>query len=618
MATVAGPESEASRPTGSANPRLGLLAGLRIFIFFALATATVEVLSRPHLPIGFGSYTRYPARFAWVAPLSVLAGCLVLWLLAVLIALPIRPLGRRRALWTLAAFPFTATLVEVGSIAYRRLDRVPELILALGLATLVMRTLIILAGRLRILPSLGWGLALLMLVGLGVRAITVEQALRIGPPPRSATPGARNVVLITLDTLRAANMGLYGYERPTTPELEKLAAESLVYDRAYSTTSWTLPSHASMFTGLWSHPTRASWTTAMRSDVPTLAEILRGRGYDTAGFVANLAYCTRRSGLARGFARYEDHVLDLETILLTTAVGRSLDHLVRLATGASPPDYPGRKDAETVRADFLDWLDEREGGRPFFAFINFFDVHQPYETAEPWRSTYDHRRPGEDERAVIRLAAKASTTNLDYMDRYDGAIAYLDHQVGLLVAELRRRGLLDDTLLVITSDHGETFGEHRAEGHGASLYAETLHVPLLIRAPGVPAGLRLGTELSLRDLGRTILELVLDQATVAASGFPGTRFPLGEDDQTTSSPLFCQLDQGIRLGPEARNQNGAVLALVRDGLHLIVHRDGSKPDELYDLTRDPFERDDLAEDPAYAERLAALRAEFRAVSETAR
>ena len=200
-----------------------------------------------------------------------------------------------------------------------------------------------------------------------------------------------------LDTVAAEHLSLHGYKRPTSPTIDELAARGIRFDRAQATSSWTLPSHASMFTGRWPHELSAGWLTPLDGTYPTLAEFLGSRGYATAGFVANYSYCASDSGLARGFAAYQDYIFPRLTAFKTAAlVDRSVDGLqaverfledrldIDIFEGAGERLWrlfnADRKEAAVVNREFLDWLSRRrQPERPFFAFLNYFDAHSPYE-----------------------------------------------------------------------------------------------------------------------------------------------------------------------------------------------------------------------------------------------
>ena len=233
---------------------------------------------------------------------------------------------------------------------------------------------------------------------------------------RPLPPGdSPNVLLIVLDTVRADRLSLYGYRRPTSPTLERLAKRGIRFDEARATAPWTLPSHASMFTGRWPHELDVDWYTPLGTKFPTLAEYLGSRGYATAGFVANVHYCSYEFGLDRGFTHYEDYVLEPLTPLRMCCLGdlalKGVAHVgwtLSSSLGASPflPRKDSafwrilatdpKKDAGSINREFLDWLSHRrEPARPFFAFLNYFDAHSPYllppGTAVPLRAATPDR-----------------------------------------------------------------------------------------------------------------------------------------------------------------------------------------------------------------------------------
>ena len=236
-----------------------------------------------------------------------------------------------------------------------------------------------------------------VVAGLVIGAKRLEQWREAGRPlPPADSP---NVLLIVLDTVRADHLSLYGYYRPTSPSLERLAERGIRFDEARATSPWTLPSHASLFTGRWPSELGVKWMTPLPDRFPTLAEYLGARGYGTAGFVANNLYCSHDAGLDRGFTHYEDYVLDsgrlrpLRTALLVDGAGPRLPNsgcgwpgIWRLGPSVHGSNRcvrrlldTGRKDAGSINRDFLEWLSHRrEPRRPFFAFLNYFDAHSPY------------------------------------------------------------------------------------------------------------------------------------------------------------------------------------------------------------------------------------------------
>jgi len=445
------------------------------------------------------------------------------------------------------------------------------------------------------------------------------------PQPRRSAP---NVLLIVLDTVRAESLSLYGYHRATAPNLTRLAARGIRFDRAYATAPWTAPSHASMLTGRWCHELSVGWNRPLDATSPTLAEFLGARGYATAGFVANTTYCSYETGLARGFAHYEDYDVTLHAVLLCSAlVQRTLSFVDKhpalacaLIPGDAEPEPADnlghRKTAERINGDFLAWLDRlgpHGPDRPFFAFLNYFDAHHPYLAPGPGTGLPLGRKP--DSPADIRLLK--TWWDLDKRrlgpgdialarDSYDRCIAYLDAQLGRLFAELERRGVLEETLVVITADHGEHFGEQRLFGHGCSLYTPELHVPLLILPPqprsGAAAGRVVAAPVSLRNLAATIVD-----ATVPSPG-SSAPFPGQSLLSTCAGPILSEIEAPPEADPNQGSSpvcRGPLVSLVEGGYHYIRNGDGRE--ELYDLEADPHEGHDLAPSAEVAGKLRQLR-----------
>jgi arylsulfatase A-like enzyme len=359
-----------------------------------------------------------------------------------------------------------------------------------------------------------------------------------------------------------------------------------------------------MLTGRWPHELSVGWDRPLDGARPTLAEYLGGRGYATAGFVANTTYCSYETGLARGFAHYEDYDVTPRAVLLCSAlVQRALNFADKhpaveraLALGAARPPSAHRKGAARINEDFLDWLSAR-GNRPFFAFLNYFDAHHPYltpdregepaafgrapESADDFRTLrawwgMDKRRLGPRERDLAR-------------DAYDRCIASLDRQLGRLLDELDRRGLLRETLVVVTADHGEHLGEQHLYGHGTSLYRPELHVPLVVLPPGRESGRVVREPVSLRDIPATVVDLV---GLGDGSPFPGRPLSAGRPG---AEPVLSEVEAPPEDDPnrgESPACLGPMTSLVGWGYHYIRNGDGRE--ELFDLEADPGEAHNLA------------------------
>ena len=423
------------------------------------------------------------------------------------------------------------------------------------------------------------------------------------------------MLLITLDTVRAQSLSLYGYARPTTPQLERWATTGVRFERAFSTAPWTLPAHASMFTGRLPHETRANWLVPLDGTYPTLAEVLRQRGYVTAGFVANMTYCGEHSGLSRGFSHYEAAVVSPTEFVLSSALVRMVVNAHWFRRLIHSHQIFGRKDAAEVNSAFLRWL-PRQGPRPFFVFLNYFDAHEPYlppppfavpSAARGWWEDVSHTKDRSDYLDLWKMSPQQTQA---LREAYEGAIAYLDQQLGSLFDELHHRGVLDNTLVIVTSDHGEQFGEHRLYGHGNSLYSQALHVPLVLFLPRrVPAGLSIPEPVSLRDLPATVLDLI---GVESAQPFPGHSLArYWESGNGTAhpgiEPLLSEVsaDSLLTLQEWYALSKGDMQSLVFGGYHYIKNGDGSE--EIYDLEHDPLEQYDIA----HSERGTGLRAQAR-------
>jgi arylsulfatase A-like enzyme len=442
------------------------------------------------------------------------------------------------------------------------------------------------------------------------------------------TQGAPNVLLLVLDTVRAESTSIGDNERDTTPRLRRLAAEGARFDRAIASAPWTLPSHASLFTGLW------PWQLSVGPDRPldnrhtTLAESLGKSGYSTAGFVANTVFCTREYGLSRGFHHYEDYPLSVPEVLRSSAIGWLTCKAVRqlcdqgcLILGL-PPRHPfefdaERKTAARVNADALRWIDANSD-RPFFVFLNYIDAHDPYlppreapfKFGRAPRSLADYRllRSWIGDEANNRNEQEVTLAH----DAYDSCIAYLDGQIGKLLDALEVRGLLENTVVIVTADHGEHFGEHERDGkplfgHRGSLYQNEIHVPLIMYAPKlIPRGLQVREPVSLRELPSTVADLV---ELAEAEPFPGRslrRFWTDETLDQSDELLFderaviSEFASQTKLPPTVRYQGtneGLMRAVVRGPL--VYHRGDDGREELYDLIADPDESKNLADTDAW-------------------
>jgi arylsulfatase len=313
-------------------------------------------------------------------------------------------------------------------------------------------------------------------------------------PASTPEPGCANLILITVDTLRADHLGCYGYARVTSPGIDSFARQSVRFEHAYSACSFTCPSltaiHTSRFPGLNSTAFANGWPVPP-VEAPTLATTLKARGFRTAAFVGNHALAPS-AGLAAGFDTYE-------AVFDSAEVNRAL---------------PERTCESLTRAT-LEWL-EANGRERFFLWIHYQDPHGPYTPPPPYRDRFPGEG-GQDLQCLDNIvgyggipsyqALKGHVNSNYYIAQYDGEIAYLDASIALLLATIRDKGLLSNTAIALTADHGESLGEdgfHFAHGHGLS--REQIHVPLLLYAPGLPSG-SCAAPVSGVDLAPTLLRL---------------------------------------------------------------------------------------------------------------
>ncbi len=450
----------------------------------------------------------------------------------------------------------------------------------------------------RLLGALSGALPLMVTACAGI-GLLVYGGGRLGerwalariPPAGREHP---NVLLLVLDTQRAENLSAYGYSRPTSPRLERLAAEGTLFEWAIAPSAWTLPSHATMMTGLNLRDHRAGWGGQGYLDGrrATLAEFFRDRGYATGGFVANVWWTARASGLARGFLHYEDYYGNLADAGRRTVLGRYIMPILWRERGRWVS--PARKSADDVNAGFLRWLEDVEQ-RPFFAWLNYLDVHIPFQPHAGFRDRFlGGERPREEDANYLRVTVmpdgmphptpeRVRATR----DRYDEAALYLDDRIGRLLDTLEAQGRLDRTIVILTSDHGEHLGEHGIVGHAASLFMQEIRVPLLLRyPPAVPTGVRLTRPVGLTDLPITITRL----AGFGSGPFPGRSWLSASDGAEANAVIVSEIDHNTEEPREWPAGRGWVRSLVAGNWHFVLEQSGAV--QLFNLARDPRESED--------------------------
>ncbi len=583
-------------------------------------------------------FYRMTRHFVWLIPLSNLSVFLTVGLLGCAVILVWPRLGR----WLFTRLLGALALLPPLLVAFPRVYSLAWLLMALGMATRLVPLIERASRGLRhfVVVSFPLAVAILAILGgslwVGGRSRQVRENARPLPPP-----GSPNVLLIVLDTVAAGHLSLHGYHRATSPTLVELAGRGILFDAARAPSSWTLPSHATMFTGRWLHELSVGWLTPLDRNYPTLAEFLGDRGYATAGFVANTGYCGTDSGLARGFTRYQDFILPELTALKTTVlVNRALEGLraivyfsedwlatagllpcVKRLVGSLDDD---RKGAAAVNRELLDWLANRaQQERPFFTFLNYYDAHYPYQLPAGRLHRFGLEPTDRYQRLLIQQWGMLDKTTISPQGvefaaaAYDDCIADLDERLGKLVDELGRRGVLDRTWLIIASDHGESFGEHAGYfGHGTSLYDTELHVPLLIIPPRTSATkLAVKEAVSLRDLAATIVDVVGQEA---GSPFPGVslaRFwkraaPVASIQHPFASQVLGEVVPSNPLLRDDRDLPRQLppLGAVKGKDWSYIRREGQVHEELYHLSEDAKEQRNLVGDLSAQTTLRQMRA----------
>jgi len=559
---------------------LSLRSALLLAVAFGLATGWGEVAYRGIEMSVLGSILFQSRDLIWMAPVSNA-------LLFVACGVLLFAIGRRvprvrtpRAF----VFLFASLLTAAPLTSYPRLHWAAGWLLAAGVGWRVsawvgdpgpgFKAATRVAGAvLAMLTVIGLGYSIWAREDHGSRTTAVEAA------------NAPNVVLVVWDTVRDKSVGLHEAGPETTPNLAALARTGISFDLAMATSSWTLPSHASLFTGHFPDEFDADWTVPLHDEFPTLAEVLGDAGYDTAGFAGNLLYCAWDSGLSRGFDHYEDYPVTFRMLLRSAWLTRGLASRVGIL---EDPEFTATT-APRVRQEFLAWLDARKDRtRPFFAFLNLADAHAPYTPTPETFARFSHghaRATSDDPQSWTPEEVDAERA------AYEAEIASLDSELGTLLNDLEVRGKRDHTLLIVVSDHGDSFGEHGLFGHGNALYRPLLHVPLVISMPSLlPQNVRVQDPVSIAEIPATVLSLVRPGKP---HPFPGVDLSrIGDGLRARPARATLRSHRGIEaFYPLSR---GHMSAAIDGDWYYILNGDGVE--ELFRLSEDPEERTDEAHD----------------------
>jgi arylsulfatase A-like enzyme len=354
-----------------------------------------------------------------------------------------------------------------------------------------------------------------------------------------------NVLLISLDTLRADHLGCYGYGRDTSPNLDKFAKEGVLFESVTAAASWTVPSHMSLFTSLYpSVHGVESVDKQLGEAIPTMAEILARNGYATAGFVTGPSL-NRAMGFHRGFQSYDDYTVNL---MCEENLFHDLD-AKKLTVNQVPTNH-------VITNLATAWLKKHADER-FFLFVHYWDCHSDYIPPPPYDKRFDPDYAGpEDGRNIAARHAELEGNAPPEVKRhlvalYDGEIGWTDSHVGKLLATLSDLRLSEKTIVIILSDHGEGFWEHGKIEHGYGLYEELVHVALLMRWPGMlPAGARVKGDVSHVDLLPTLLGLLGLPKPQITHGLDLSSVCLGKQE-VPDRPVFSESkgERAVRWGP---------------------------------------------------------------------
>jgi len=370
------------------------------------------------------------------------------------------------------------------------------------------------------------------------------------------TPEIRNVLLISIDTCRADHLGCYGYPLETTPNIDAIAGEGIVFEHALSPLPYTLPAHCTMLTGTIPpyHGVFDNSDYKLSDGNVTLAELLQEKGYLTAGFVSSFIMDSR-FGLAQGFSLYDD---DFEKASQDMGINR-------------------QSGGETTR-DVIEWLRTHKDEKNF-VFLHYYDPHFTYEPPEPFASKFRNVPPPEH-----------VTTRFEQVlfDGYAGEIAYTDHCIGQVVDKLKQLGMYDSTMIIITSDHGEMLGQHGEGFHGYFIYEPAIRVPLIFKLPRLSKHRRITGTVGLVDIVPTVCSVLGIELSTPVQGHDLS--PCFDSDWLPPSDrhLFCQSFE-----PTKYNAN-SLLGVVTDRYKYI----NTTRSELYDLVDDPYELNNIAVEEA--------------------
>ena len=535
---------------------------------FGLVEGSVLLICRAY-PAVLAPY-KVSVHALWIAPIVDLILFLAIALVLPTLLKPVRRwLNGSELLYAYGFFVFLGCFTIL--VTPRIIHWASLIILSLGLTVVAYRKLrgseIALTGYLR--RRLLWIPSLILMAGVGALGYEITREKWSFHNLPQSPPSAMNVLVVVLDTVRYDSF-TRSSERSLTPNLDRITARGARFRNAWSTTSWSLPSQAAILTGRYPQEHGADWPgLELGEKWPTMAEYFSRRGYVTGAFSGNAAWITPEY-LGRGFLRFDVYLF--EDLFRRTTCGRAISRAL-WAFGCHPA---GRgKKAAALNAQFLKFLDDYRG-RPFFAYLCYMDVNQSF-----------HRR------ALNHAFWEKTPTTQEVIDAYKGGLSALDERIGDLFADLERRGVLKNTLVVITSDHGESFGvecssDHDPAGHGTSLYPEQTRVPLFVICPGKEAP---QSEMTDVFSTRAIPSIITQLLGMADSPFYDADLPA--IFRSESEPAGTVPPALITLNYEERK----IQSVIWDRWQYLKDlKAAGRREELYELPVDPLAKNNLVEE----------------------
>ena len=585
---------------------------IQLALWFGLLTGLVEgvllfVFQHAGLLKGQITYLGSSWEVMWITPIFDLLFFLFVGLVLALFAQFVPQVFAKRI--SLFAFCFLLVFAWIEIYLSGRLNPAATALLGAGIAYQV--SLLLYEREKRFNPFVqktikGFvGITVLLLIVIqGGFWLQERMAVSKLPAAKESTP---NVLFIVVDTLRADHMSLQGYDRETDPTMKRLASEGVMFENAYAASSWTLTTHASLFTGRWPYEHKADGGRVLDDTYPTIAEALSARGYRTGAFNGNFETVKRQWGFARGFVHFEDYYQSISNMAVSSVYGRILEYYA-LHKVLNMEFKFDRRWAPEINQSALQWIDQ-DTNRPFFVFINYFDVHAPY--VSPDRAKFSQfENPGglvnTDWTTADIYNPKTPEQIQSEIDAYDGGIYYTDQQIDLLLKELDQRGVLDNTIVVVTSDHGELFGEHGLWEHHNSLYKPVIHVPMIIWYPkSVPQNVRISTPVSNTYLPETFLDLLGEPDQTEFPAFSLARLWRDPASAANFPDPIAEMAQSSWVNPNHLSISGDMFSVISPEWQYIEH--SKLGGELYNLADDPDQLNNVAAESENATVLDDLR-----------